>query len=179
MKVNFCGDRRALGHMYVMLLFYFKAWKMLVNESENKSISMKIMAKNLQNNIVNRVERIILNKKEILKRYKQDRSRFDMELSCSQDEIKRLSDNYRQSLKEVGKIKDRMDDVSNKVHGDKEWKKSKERLDKTCLKLHMTHNDYVLAIQVANQHQLLYHESVVPNILGSMQGLQESYIEEM
>ena len=140
---------------------------------------MMQMGKELQTNVLPKLDKIISSKKELLRRYKLDQSRSDLDFSCSKDEIKRLSDVYRQSLKDSSKFREKLDEVSNKGRGDKEWKKSKERLDKSCLKLHTTHNDYILAIRVANEHQLQYNGTVVPYMLDSMQELLEGYIGEM
>ncbi len=102
-----------------------------------------------------------------------------MDFNCAKDEIKRLSENYRQSLKDVTRAKDHLDDAANKKKADREWKKNKERLDKVSLKLHTTHNEYILAIKCGNEHQSIYHRSVIPSLLDSMQVIQENYIGEM
>lgn len=123
--------------------------------------------------------KLIQNKKELLKRYKTDRSRVDFEFNCSRDEINRLNGVYRQSLKEAAKVKEQLDELSNNGKNDKKWKKSKESLDRTCMKLHHTHNDYVFSLKVANKHHVVYRNSVVPYLLDSMQEIQEGYINEM
>ena len=150
-----------------------------MNETENKAITISQMVKELQTDAISKLDKLIHNKKELLKRYRNDRSRADFEFNCSKDEIKRLSDIYHHSLKEATRVKDRLDEVSNKSKGDKEWKKSKERLDKSCLKLHLTHNDYVFSLKVGNCHQVVYNGTVVPYLLDSMQEIQEGYIDEM
>jgi len=159
--------------------FLHKAWKTYVNETENKAITISQMVKELQASIPSKLDNVINCKRELLKQYKHDRSRSDLEFNCAKDEVKRLNDIYRQSLKEAAKIKEKLDQASNKGRDDKDWKKSKEKLDRSCLKLHTTHNDYVLALNVANQHQNVYNRTVLPYLLDSMQEMQEGYITEI
>ena len=137
------------------------------------------MVKELQTNVMSRLDNLINSKRELLKRYKTDRSRSDLEFNCSQDEVQRLCDNYRSSLKEAAKVKERLDQVSNKGRDDKEWKKNKLRLDKSCLTLHTVHNDYVFALNVVNQHLDCYTKTIVPYLLDSMQEIQQGYVNEM
>ncbi len=137
------------------------------------------MAKEIQTNAVTKLDQIITNKKESLKKYKSDRSHYDMDFNCSKDEVERLVENYRNSLKETSKIREQLDESSNKRKPDREWRKHKERLDRYSLKLHTTHNEYILAIKAANEHQALYHGNIIPSLLDSMQLIQESYIGEM
>lgn len=133
----------------------------------------------MQSEVISRLERLIQNKRELLKRYRSDRSRVDFEFHCSKDEVKRLSEMYRHSLKEADKAKTRLDEASNKGRGDKEWKRNKEKLDRSCMKLHHTHNDYVFSLKVANKHRILYNKIMVPYVLDSMQRLQMGYIDEV
>ena len=140
---------------------------------------MSQMVKEIQSSVLTRLDKVIQGKKDVLKRYQLDRSRSDLDYTCSKDEVKRLSDVYRVSVKEATKIRSKLDELSNKGKGDKEWRKMKEKLDKTCLKLHATHNDYVLSVRVANAHQSYFHDTIVPYLLNSMQNLQEGYVEEM
>eukprot|EP00794_Sanderia_malayensis_P019494 gene19494-21419_t len=137
------------------------------------------MAREMQTNLLKKLDKIISNKKDLLQKYKQDRGHFDVDFNCTKDEINRLAGNYRNSLKETSKVREQLDISSNKRKNQKDWKKHKSKLDKCCLKLHTTHNEYILAIKVANEHQIVYAKNIVPSLLDSMQDIQESYIGEM
>ncbi|KAL6094002.1 hypothetical protein STEG23_017471 [Scotinomys teguina] len=63
-------------------------------------------------------------------------------------------------------------------HG-KETEKAKERYDKATMKLHMLHNQYVLALKGAQLHQSQYYDTTLPLLLDSVQKMQEEMIKAL
>nr|XP_011721769.1 tyrosine-protein kinase Fer isoform X4 [Macaca nemestrina]XP_011721770.1 tyrosine-protein kinase Fer isoform X4 [Macaca nemestrina] len=71
-----------------------------------------------------------------------------------------------------------MDDCGNKLCW-KETEKAKERYDKATMKLHMLHNQYVLALKGAQLHQNQYYDITLPLLLDSLQKMQEEMIKAL
>nr|XP_036867841.1 tyrosine-protein kinase Fer isoform X1 [Manis javanica] len=61
----------------------------------------------------------------------------------------------------------------------KETEKAKERYDKATMKLHMLHNQYVLALKGAQLHQNQYYDTTLPLLLDSLQRMQEEMIKAL
>lgn len=61
----------------------------------------------------------------------------------------------------------------------KETEKAKERYDKATMKLHMLHNQYVLALKGAQLHQSQYYDTTLPLLLDSVQKMQEEMIKAL
>nr|XP_012315196.1 tyrosine-protein kinase Fer isoform X2 [Aotus nancymaae] len=61
----------------------------------------------------------------------------------------------------------------------KETEKAKERYDKATMKLHMLHNQYVLALKGAQLHQNQYYDITLPLLLDSLQKMQEEMIKAL
>ncbi|XP_064339038.1 tyrosine-protein kinase Fer isoform X3 [Camelus dromedarius] len=61
----------------------------------------------------------------------------------------------------------------------KETEKAKERYDKATMKLHMLHNQYVLALKGAQLHQNQYYDTTLPLLLDSLQKMQEEMIKAL
>jgi len=61
----------------------------------------------------------------------------------------------------------------------KETEKAKDRCDKATMKLHMLHNQYVLALKGAQLHQHQYYDSTLPLLLDSLQKMQEEMIKAL
>lgn len=59
----------------------------------------------------------------------------------------------------------------------KETEKAKDRYDKATMKLHMLHNQYVLALKGAQLHQHQYYDATLPLFLDSLQKMQEEMIK--
>ena len=137
---------------------------------------MAQMAKNLQQTTLPKIQDCLCVRKEMLKKYTQDWAKFDRDFVCCKEEVKRLNETYRAALKETVKTRNKLDEMTSKGKDNKEWKKAKDRFDKSSRKLHTNHNDYVLAISSANEYQKTHIASVVPYLLDSMQDIQENYV---
>ncbi|KAM5331927.1 tyrosine-protein kinase Fer isoform 2-T5 [Glossophaga mutica] len=61
----------------------------------------------------------------------------------------------------------------------KETEKAKERYDKATMKLHVLHNQYVLALKGAQLHQSQYYDTTLPLLLDSLQKMQEEMIKAL
>lgn len=61
----------------------------------------------------------------------------------------------------------------------KETEKAKDRCDKATMKLHMLHNQYVLALKGAQLHQHQYYDTTLPLLLDSLQKMQEEMIKAL
>lgn len=61
----------------------------------------------------------------------------------------------------------------------KETEKAKERYDKATMKLHMLHNQYVVALKGAQLHQNQYYDATLPLLLDSVQKMQEEMIKAL
>lgn len=64
-------------------------------------------------------------------------------------------------------------------HLGKETEKAKDRCDKATMKLHMLHNQYVLALKGAQLHQHQYYDTTLPLLLDSLQKMQEEMIKAL
>ena len=61
----------------------------------------------------------------------------------------------------------------------KDLEKAKDKYKKAVLKLHKTHNEYVLSLKAATLHQEHYRTSILPRLLECLQQSQESQIAQM
>lgn len=61
----------------------------------------------------------------------------------------------------------------------KEPEKARDRYDKATMKLHNLHNQYVLAVKGAQLHQERYYDAILPQLLDSLQKMQEEMIRAL
>ncbi|XP_048580997.1 tyrosine-protein kinase Fer isoform X2 [Nematostella vectensis] len=156
-----------------------KAWSVYISESEAKSRLVSQFSNQVSSITFPKLEQLIQDKKNLLRKYRTERFRVDSEYKQESDEIDRLRRTYRDNAKDAENAQKRYEEVITKDKMNaKEWDKSKDKFIKMALKLHQNHNDYVLSLVSANCHQEFYHNSVVPTMLEHLQELQESYINE-
>uniref|UniRef100_A0A8C8W5E8 Tyrosine-protein kinase n=1 Tax=Peromyscus maniculatus bairdii TaxID=230844 RepID=A0A8C8W5E8_PERMB len=91
-------------------------------------------------------------------------------------ELEKLKSSYRQLIKEMNSAKEKYKEALAKG---KETEKAKERYDKATMKLHMLHNQYVLALKGAQLHQSQYYDTTLPLLLDSVQKMQEEMIKAL
>lgn len=122
---------------------------------------------------------MIQNKKNLLKKYKQQRFKVLSDFDQDTDEVSRLSKLYRESVKDSETARNHYEKIlhKNKTQN-KEWEKAKDKFVKTTMKLHQNHNDYILALETANCHQQIFYGSLVPGLLNTLQDLQEDFVSE-
>lgn len=97
-------------------------------------------------------------------------------IKVTKTELEKLKSSYRQLIKEMNSAKEKYKEALAKG---KETEKAKERYDKATMKLHMLHNQYVLALKGAQLHQSQYYDTTLPLLLDSVQKMQEEMIKAL
>ncbi|CAH3034749.1 unnamed protein product [Porites lobata] len=156
-----------------------KAWGTYIAESETKAKLITEFTNILNSTTLKRVDQLIEDKRNLLKKYRVEKFRVDSGYKQESDEIDRLRKTYQDNAKESETGKRKYEEVcaKDKING-KDWERSKDKYVKTTMKLHHNHNDYVLALKSGNCHQGFYNDVFVPTMLNSLQYLQEEYVEE-
>ena len=156
-----------------------QAWCTFISESEKKANLITEFNNVLSSTTLKRLEQLIEDKKNLLKKYRNERFRIESAFKQESDEIDRLRKTYQENAKESESSKRKYEEVLAKdKFSSKDWERSKDRYVKTTLKLHQNHNDYVLALKSGNCHQGFFNDILIPTMLNSLQYLQEEYIAE-
>ncbi|KAM5192922.1 tyrosine-protein kinase Fer [Mantella aurantiaca] len=151
-----------------------KSWLHMVHQTEQLSKIMKSHAEELNAGPLHRLTVMIKDKQQVKKSYNSIHQQIETEMyKVTKTEIEKLKLNYRQLTKEVNSAKEKFKEAVTKG---KETEKARERYDKATMKLHMLHNQYVLAVKGAQLHQNQYYDSTLPLLLDSLQTMQEEMI---
>ncbi|XP_048187503.1 tyrosine-protein kinase Fer isoform X2 [Perognathus longimembris pacificus] len=136
-----------------------KSWLLMIQQTEQLSRIMKAHAEDLNSGPLHRLTVLIKDKQQVTK-----------------TELEKLKSSYRQLIKEMNSAKEKYKEALAKG---KETEKAKERYDKATMKLHMLHNQYVLALKGAQLHQNQYYDTTLPLLLDSLQKMQEEMIKAL
>ncbi|XP_028611534.1 tyrosine-protein kinase Fer isoform X3 [Grammomys surdaster] len=136
-----------------------KSWLLMIQQTEQLSRIMKTHAEDLNSGPLHRLTMMIKDKQQVTK-----------------TELEKLKSSYRQLIKEMNSAKEKYKEALAKG---KETEKAKERYDKATMKLHMLHNQYVLALKGAQLHQSQYYDTTLPLLLDSVQKMQEEMIKAL
>ncbi|MEJ1283569.1 fer (fms/fps related) protein kinase [Cricetulus griseus] len=154
-----------------------KSWLLMIQHTEQLSRIMKAHAEDLSSGPLHRLTLMIRDKQQVKKSYlgAQQQMEADM-IKVTKTELEKLKSSYRQLIKEMNSAKEKYKEALAKG---KETEKAKERYDKATMKLHLLHNQYVLALKGAQLHQSQYYHTTLPLLLDSVQKMQEEMIKAL
>nr|XP_060617865.1 tyrosine-protein kinase Fer isoform X1 [Anolis sagrei ordinatus]XP_060617866.1 tyrosine-protein kinase Fer isoform X1 [Anolis sagrei ordinatus] len=154
-----------------------KSWLIIVQQTEQLSRVMKTHAEDLNAGPLHRLTMMIKDKQQIKKSYIGGHQQIEAEMfKVTKTELEKLKCSYRQLIKEVNSAKEKYKEALSKG---KETEKAKDRYDKATMKLHMLHNQYVLALKGAQLHQHQHYDATLPLFLDSLQKMQEEMIKAL
>ncbi|XP_028005569.2 tyrosine-protein kinase Fer isoform X1 [Eptesicus fuscus] len=154
-----------------------KSWLLMIQQTEQLSRIMKTHAEDLNSGPLHRLTMMIKDKQQVKKSYIAVHQQIEAEMiKVTKTELEKLKSSYRQLIKEMNSAKEKYKEALAKG---KETEKAKERYDKATMKLHMLHNQYVLALKGAQLHQNQYYDTTLPLLLDSLQTMQEEMIKAL
>ncbi|XP_028611532.1 tyrosine-protein kinase Fer isoform X1 [Grammomys surdaster] len=154
-----------------------KSWLLMIQQTEQLSRIMKTHAEDLNSGPLHRLTMMIKDKQQVKKSYVGIHQQLEAEMiKVTKTELEKLKSSYRQLIKEMNSAKEKYKEALAKG---KETEKAKERYDKATMKLHMLHNQYVLALKGAQLHQSQYYDTTLPLLLDSVQKMQEEMIKAL
>ncbi|XP_059133936.1 tyrosine-protein kinase Fer isoform X1 [Peromyscus eremicus] len=154
-----------------------KSWLLMIQQTEQLSRIMKTHAEDLNSGPLHRLTMMIKDKQQVKKSYVSIHQQIEAEMiKVTKTELEKLKSSYRQLIKEMNSAKEKYKEALAKG---KETEKAKERYDKATMKLHMLHNQYVLALKGAQLHQSQYYDTTLPLLLDSVQKMQEEMIKAL
>uniref|UniRef100_A0A8C7QYT9 Tyrosine-protein kinase n=1 Tax=Oncorhynchus mykiss TaxID=8022 RepID=A0A8C7QYT9_ONCMY len=150
-----------------------KSWAHMVQQTEQLSKIMKCHAEELNSGPLHRLTMMIKDKQQVKKSYQSIHTQIEFEMNkVTTSDLEKLKGTYRQLTKDAHSAKEKYREAMVK-------EKARERYDKTTMKLHNLHNQYVLAVRSAQLHQEHYHDTTLPLLLDSLQKMQEEMISAL
>ncbi|XP_036165423.1 tyrosine-protein kinase Fer isoform X1 [Myotis myotis] len=154
-----------------------KSWLLMIQQTEQLSRIMKTHAEDLNSGPLHKLTMMIKDKQQVKKSYIAVHQQIEAEMiKVTKTELEKLKSSYRQLIKEMNSAKEKYTEALAKG---KETEKAKERYDKATMKLHVLHNQYVLALKGAQLHQNQYYDTTLPLLLDSLQTMQEEMIKAL
>ncbi|MBN3310741.1 FER kinase, partial [Amia calva] len=151
-----------------------KSWTHMVQQTEQLSKIMKSHAEELNSGPLHRLTMMIKDKQQVKKSYHSIHQQIESEMNkVTKSDLEKLKGTYRQLTKDANCAKEKYKEALMK---DCDTSLCEERYDKATMKLHNLHNQYVLAVRSAQLHQELYHDATLPQLLDSLQTMQEEMI---
>ncbi|XP_072348804.1 tyrosine-protein kinase Fes/Fps [Scyliorhinus torazame] len=150
-----------------------KSWSVIVNQTEILSRVMRKHSEDLNSGPINKLALLIRDKQQLKKSYSEQWQQINQDvIKNTQSEIEKLKSQYRQQAKEVNTAKRRFQEASK----DRERDRTRDKYVKATMKMHILHNQYVLAIRSAEVHHQHYYQQCLPGLLHTLQELHEEMV---
>ncbi|CAK8691833.1 unnamed protein product [Clavelina lepadiformis] len=150
--------------------FLFKAWEEIVCEMLQKAKCIKSSSETLLSETNRTLMDLIVEKKAFKKAYLKTRERIDNEFTKV----------VHTTLEQKQKIYSKLESEANSAHQNyknlvekgKSSDKAQDRYRKCLIKLYNAHNDYVIQLEEARLHQQNYRDSLLPQLMKTVQKFQ-------
>ncbi|KAM4635590.1 tyrosine-protein kinase Fer isoform 2-T2 [Polymixia lowei] len=148
-----------------------KSWAQVVRQTEELSRVMRGHADDLNSGPLHRLATLIRDKQQVKKSYQSLHHQIESDHNkVTKSDLEKLKVSYRQLTKDAHSAKEKYREAVSKG---KEAERARERYDKATAKLHNLHNQYVLAVHGAQQHQDHHRRLTLPRLLDALQRMQE------
>jgi len=148
-----------------------QCWSTFIDESEKIVKIVKDNADFLASNTLEILNNLFLEKRNNRKTYHEEQSRVCGELHKLQEGVAKTRAEYEKCLESHASAKTRYEEQKSK--GSKRVDEFKDRYQKSCKKLHVVHNDYVMLLCEAAEFERDMRTILLPGLLEHQQAVQE------
>ncbi|XP_078388513.1 tyrosine-protein kinase Fes/Fps isoform X1 [Cetorhinus maximus] len=150
-----------------------KSWSMIVSQTEVLSRVLRKHSEDVNSGPIHKLTLLIRDKQLLKKSYSEQWQHINQEMiKSTQSETERLKLQYRQQVKETNSAKRKFQEASK----DRDRDRMKDKYVKSTMKMHLLHNQYVLAVKSAEVHHQHYYQQGLPALLNTLQDLHEEMV---
>ncbi|XP_054875425.1 tyrosine-protein kinase Fer isoform X1 [Amphiprion ocellaris] len=148
-----------------------KSWSQVVRQTEALGRIMRSHADDLNSGPLHRLATLIRDKQQVKKSYQSLHQQLESHNhKVTRGDLEKLKATYRQLSRDANNAKEKYREALAKG---REAERARERYDKATTKLHVLHNQYVLAVCGAQTQQDNHRRNAGPALLDGLQRMQE------
>ncbi|XP_034484612.1 tyrosine-protein kinase Fer isoform X1 [Drosophila innubila] len=154
-----------------------KSWRSYMDELDQQAKQFKINAEQLEV-VCDKLAHLSQDKRKARKAYQEEHAKIAARLNHLTDEVVRKKSEYQKHLEGYKTLRTRFEEHYIKAPGRSGRKLDdvRDKYQKACRKLHLTHNEYVLSIAEAIEVEKDFRTVLLPGLLEHQQSVQESFI---
>ncbi|XP_064538778.1 tyrosine-protein kinase Fer isoform X2 [Drosophila montana] len=154
-----------------------KSWRSFMDELDQQAKQFKFNAEQLEV-ICDKLSHLSQDKRKARKAYQEEHAKIAARLNHLTDEVVRKKGEYQKHLEGYKALRTRFEEHYIKAPGRSGRKLDdvRDKYQKACRKLHLTHNEYVLSITEAIEVEKDFRTVLLPGLLEHQQSVQESFI---
>ncbi|XP_044263147.1 tyrosine-protein kinase Fer isoform X1 [Tribolium madens] len=152
-------------------------WRTMMEELENTGKLIKQNAETIETKVMEALNGIYAEKRKMKKAYQEEHARILLQFTHLSDEVNRKKSEYQKYLELYKLMRSRFEEHYVKSgRGGRKLDDVRDKYQKACRKLHLTHNEYVLLLCEAVEFEKDFRTVLLPGLLEHQQSLQEAFI---
>ncbi|XP_013097557.2 tyrosine-protein kinase Fer isoform X1 [Stomoxys calcitrans] len=153
-----------------------KSWRSYMDELDQQAKQFKFNSEQLEV-VCEKLAHLSQDKRKAKKTYQEEHTKIEARLTHLTEEVSRKKHEYTKHLDGYRTLRDRFEEQY--IKGGKVTRKVedvRDKYQKACRKLHLTHNEYILSITEAVEVEKDFRTILLPGLLEHQQSVQESFI---
>uniref|UniRef100_A0A1L8DLX7 Tyrosine-protein kinase n=1 Tax=Nyssomyia neivai TaxID=330878 RepID=A0A1L8DLX7_9DIPT len=155
-----------------------KAWRTVMEEWEQSAKHIKCNAEFLELLCQDKLAQLYQDKRKARKSYQEEHSRITSKFNHLTEEVAKKKTEYQKHLEYYKSLRSRFEEhIFKPGRSGRKLDDVRDKYQKTCRKLHLAHNEYVLLITEAVEVEQDFRTVLLPGLLEHQQTLQEGFIQ--
>ncbi|XP_048522923.1 tyrosine-protein kinase Fer isoform X2 [Dendroctonus ponderosae] len=153
------------------------AWRNMMEELENTAKLIRQNADTVEIKALDALNSLYAEKRKIRKAYQEEHVRIVQQFTHLSDDVIRKKTEYQKYLELYKLMRCKFEEIYIKGgRGGRKLDEVRDKYQKACRKLHLTHNEYVLLLCEAVEFEKDFRTVLLPGLLEHQQSLQEAFI---
>ncbi|XP_033162262.1 tyrosine-protein kinase Fer isoform X2 [Drosophila mauritiana] len=154
-----------------------KSWRSYMDELDHQAKQFKFNAEQLEV-VCDKFTHLSQDKRKARKAYQEEHAKIAARLNHLTDEVVRKKSEYQKHLEGYKALRTRFEEnyIKAPSRSGRKLDDVRDKYQKACRKLHLTHNEYVLSITEAIEVEKDFRNVLLPGLLEHQQSVQESFI---
>ncbi|CAH0559325.1 unnamed protein product [Brassicogethes aeneus] len=153
------------------------SWRSIMEELDNTAKQIRQNADSIESKALDALNSLNVEKRKVRKLYQEEHTRILLQFTHLSDEVNRKKTEYQKYLELYKLMRSRFEEHYVKSgRGGRKLDDVRDKYQKACRKLHLTHNEYVLLLCEAVEFEKDFRTVLLPGLLEHQQSLQEAFI---
>ncbi|XP_018578247.2 tyrosine-protein kinase Fer, partial [Anoplophora glabripennis] len=153
------------------------AWKNMMEELDNTAKLIRQNADSIESKSLDALNALYAEKRKARKLYQEEHTRILQQFTQLSDEVTRKKTEYQKYLELYKLMRCKFEEHYVKSgRGGRKLDEVRDKYQKACRKLHLTHNEYVLLLCEAAEFEKDFRTVLLPGLLEHQQSQQEAFI---
>ncbi|XP_021919830.1 tyrosine-protein kinase Fer isoform X3 [Zootermopsis nevadensis] len=154
-----------------------QAWKNMLEELDNTARLIKHNADSLESKSLDKLNSLYAEKRRARKQYQEEHNRIVAQFTHFTEDVARKKTEYQKYLELYKLMRSRFEEHYIKSgRGGRKLDDVRDKYQKACRKLHLTHNEYVLLLCEAAEYERDFRTVLLPGLLDHQEAVQEAFI---